>query len=502
MDTLNLKHVTLMRFGKPEIECTYCGALGWSEENRGSNAKPHFGILCCMQGKYGNKFTSFRNTSGRAEVNLPEVTPGIRQLLQGEDALAVYYRKNIRSLNAAMSLGSLQVTDKTVKKDGPASFKVSGQLFRRFGSLLNPHQDRDPCCIQTYFYDPKVQVDIRIRRLEGMTDRNQRYDRELFQQLYRELRQYNNLLQQFLTVEEHIRTQNLNAEEILLELHETERTQQNQPGDHQGRYHLPTANEIALIMPNNLPANAQRSLVCQVRGSTNIGSLRTFSHLNGKWDACGYPLLFPYGTTTWFDGFETRHMHTTKEELIREKLTIYQYFRHYTRWKREPPTTNSANFNHLIYCCKLWQQYIVDVFAKAEISKLNWIRTNQKQIRADLYQGVQDSLNRGDVEKSGTAVVLPGTLTCGPRWYHKKFKDAMALVRVFGKPTFFLTITLNINCEEVKNELKHGQTAYDRPDVLCRVFQMKKNAILKEISEGLFGPMEARTSVIEFQKRG
>lgn len=78
--------------------------------------------------------------------------------------------------------------------------------------------------------------------------------------------------------------------------------------------------------------------------------------------------------------------------------------------------------------------------------------------------------------------------------------DAMALVKVYGKPDFF--ITFNVDCREAKAEIEPGQKPYDRPDVLCRVFNQKRNEFLKDIKRGVLGKIKAHVSVIEFQKRG
>ena len=77
--------------------------------------------------------------------------------------------------------------------------------------------------------------------------------------------------------------------------------------------------------------------------------------------------------------------------------------------------------------------------------------------------------------------------------------DAMALARVYVKPDFF---TFDVDCPEVKAELEPGQKPYDRPDVLCRVFNQKRNEFLKDIKRRVLGKYKAHVSVIEFQKRG
>ncbi|KNZ82187.1 hypothetical protein J132_06755 [Termitomyces sp. J132] len=46
------------------------------------------------------------------------------------------------------------------------------------------------------------------------------------------------------------------------------------------------------------------------------------------------------------------------------------------------------------------------------------------------------------------------------------------------------------------------QTAADQLDIVARVFELKKNAVVKEIKEGFFGSYVAYVHTIEFQKRG
>jgi hypothetical protein len=99
--------------------------------------------------------------------------------------------------------------------------------------------------------------------------------------------------------------------------------------------------------------------------------------------------------------------------------------------------------------------------------------------------------------------ILPSSITGSDRWYHRSYQNAMTLVRLYGKPTFFITQTMDINCAEVKVELKPGQSPYDRPDLLCKIFNMKREEMLNDIvKEGKLGPCIAHVSVIEFQKRG
>ena len=81
--------------------------------------------------------------------------------------------------------------------------------------------------------------------------------------------------------------------------------------------------------------------------------------------------------------------------------------------------------------------------------------------------------------------------------------NAMALVAKYGKPTFFLTFTMDVKCNEVTSQLKPGQTPYDRPDLLNRIFAAKRKELMEEIVKNeIFGKVIANVSVVEFQKRG
>ena len=64
-------------------------------------------------------------------------------------------------------------------------------------------------------------------------------------------------------------------------------------------------------------------------------------------------------------------------------------------------------------------------------------------------------------------------------------------------------MTANPNWREIKEALLPGQTANDRPDIVSRVFELKKQALLKDvIKNGVLGKHVAHVYTVEFQKRG
>ena len=68
----------------------------------------------------------------------------------------------------------------------------------------------------------------------------------------------------------------------------------------------------------------------------------------------------------------------------------------------------------------------------------------------------------------------------------QQYLDAMGIVRKFGKPDLFITMTCNPNWREIRDHLLPGQQPSDRPDLTARVFDMKKKHLLDLITKNSF----------------
>lgn len=117
----------------------------------------------------------------------------------------------------------------------------------------------------------------------------------------------------------------------------------------------------------------------------------------------------------------------------------------------------------------------MDAWATCDQNKLNWLRHNQATFRADPYNGLSDAKLRSDVDgqELGHRIILPSSYTGGDRFMMRLFQDSMAIVRHFGRPIFFITFMANPKWREIQENLLHGQTAWDRPDLIARVFWLK-----------------------------
>ena len=90
--------------------------------------------------------------------------------------------------------------------------------------------------------------------------------------------------------------------EVSIQLHATDRPTNNQ---HPGRYHLPTAPEISVLMPGEIRENQSHSIVCSMRHQDDGRfPLRTFSDFHRSYDPLQCPLLFPLEL---MDGPSTSH---------------------------------------------------------------------------------------------------------------------------------------------------------------------------------------------------
>jgi hypothetical protein len=82
------------------------------------------------------------------------------------------------------------------------------------------------------------------------------------------------------------------------------------------------------------------------------------------------------------------------------------------------------------------------------------------------------------------------------------YQDAMARVRKFGKLDLFVMFTCNPKWKEITDAFLSRQTVKDRFELVTRIFNLKLDALLKDIKDGVLGNVIVKIWVIEFQKRG
>jgi len=113
-------------------------------------------------------------------------------------------------------------------------------------------------------------------------------------------------------------------------------------------------------MPND--NTHDRDIVLQYRNST----LACISELHRGYDPLQYPLIFPYGTDGWHINLKLQNT---------KKLTCRSYYC-YIIMVRTPVST-------LLQAKHLYQQLLVN--SKIETERLQFLRREQKTLRADSY---------------------------------------------------------------------------------------------------------------------
>ncbi|OBZ78054.1 hypothetical protein A0H81_02325 [Grifola frondosa] len=470
--------------GKMDVACSHCHALHFIGERLSisSLANPRFGS-CCLQ--------------GQVKLPDPSMPPNIlRRLFNGRDHRSCRFLNGIRQYNASFAFTSLavQVDHAVLNSSGPYSFRIHGELHHHMGALL-PEGDQPPRYAQLYIHDPHAALATRNAN-------NSNLDSSIMNDIQDMLMEVNPLVPLY-----------KRAFEILSEKPPQEQSSVQariilQESDDQRRYNLPTINEVAAIIPGSGDedvVNIGHHLAITRRRS------QTYQSPSPLYSPLHYVLFFPQGEQGWHQFIPSNEGvdgHIRSPHVSQRCYYAYRFH----------PRIIQQEQDYLFRGGHLLQQYLVDAWASIEASNLFWIRTHQKDIRADLYQGLLDAMNSGDqvdLAEHGQKIVLPSSHLGSTRHMYQLFQDSMAICRHFRKPDIFLTMTANPNWPEIQEALleinkadndpddtARKQTAADRPDIVVRVFKLKKEALLKKIKDGFFGNLAADVWVIEFQKRG
>ncbi len=292
-------------------------------------------------------------------------------------------------------------------------------------------------------------------------------------------------------------------------------------------FNRPTVNEIAVLIVNGSDPNNKNSYR-QIMLRNKDDTMSTINQCNMAYDPLQYVLLFPYGDYGWSPGafslninnnqlneamleLDTDRTHINVDgdveghaggqsdgnsdndsvnnddvdnevdvEVDREIdadnngqngkktkfVTAMQYYAYMIQQR---------NKSYLHKFGRLFHQYLCDQYSKIELCRLNYIRFNQDKIRAETYSGLVDAgINDEDFSGIGKRIVLPSSFTGCDRQMGQLFQDACSIVRHYNKPDLFVTITCNTQWKEIQDELSPNETANDRPDLICKVFNLKR----------------------------
>eukprot|EP00978_Attheya_sp_CCMP212_P006246 scaffold14163_cov51-Attheya_sp.AAC.4 len=368
----------------------------------------------------------------------------------------------------------------------PFYFKFSGGLYHSLPPLL-PQDGHAARFSQLYVLDNETDTMAAISSYSV----NQSLNQTLLFDIRRCLIESNVFAQKFKSVADNYLIHNTIPEVRL--------TIQN----YDGQYSAPTADEIAVFIPD---ARGQyekdpypyRSILVRDKSGHNFN----INELNAFYNPLHYPLMCPHGDV----GYDATkyYQHLQSSDINTDYDTVLRYYQQLIQIRPSSPIP-------LHLYARLYQEYICDQFSKIEGWRLNYIRTHQKELKGELYNGVVDFLNtrRFDSNLNNTAdvghqyVILPPSHVGGPRWYRKRFLNGMNMINELGGATFIGTMTCNPNWPEIHDLLGEGQTPMERIDIVCRVFNRKKKELINDLfNQHKLGMNIGKIIVTEFQKRG
>ncbi|XP_078251661.1 uncharacterized protein LOC144591268 isoform X1 [Rhinoraja longicauda] len=431
--------------------CPQCRAYRFSGETAN---------FCCMQGK----------VNIAPLCTLPDE---LMKLYTIDTPQAKEFRKNIRQYNCLFQMTSFGAKEVVPPRPGwSPSVIIQGQIHHYIGPLM-PDLDQPSQFLQIYFMDPQDSVELRMGILQDAG-----IQREIVEMLENLMRLNNPYINSIKVAKDRIR--DLPEASIVID------PDRRPPFEHERRFNRQIANEVAVIIPNNNePEATSRHIILKERG----GGLRIISESHRSYDSLQYVLFFPLGDDGWHYQLKMRNS---------RKLTAMRYYA-YKIMNRD------NEFNQLLRGGRLFQQYVVDMAAKIENDRLNYIRLNQASLRSTTYKGLTDALNdNDDLDNIGKRIILSSTFVGGPRYMMERCQDAMMYVRKYGTASFFITMTCNPKWSEIQRGLFLNQQPCDRPDLITRVFDLKRKLFIKCLTgpDGLFGNCIAFVLTVEYQKRG
>ncbi len=475
-DPANPPNTNRANIGRMSSVCTNCSALKFAFETPG---------MCCALGKVAVPPHLPPPLLNQQQDDNDHFPLAMHKLFTGSDPNSENFLNNIRAYNNSFCMTSFAANEQSAPAGGTynPTVRICGQVHHFIGALT-PVAGQEPKFAQMYLYDDQEQ-----RRVEsGPTGQL----RSPVIQAITNVMLGNPYVQDFLTANELMENDN-NLSIVIAATRAPE-------GQHVRRFNAPQCNEVALLMVGE--TYGSRDILIAKRDHT----LHVVPVTHRSYDPLQYPLFLPDGR----DGYDICMRLSNDRHLTSQKYYCY------IMQVRQGVT----NYFHLGR--RLWQQYLVDMWAKVELERLDWLRMNQQNLRVDDYGNLRDAvIAYDDVDvgegaridgeenqrlppgQTGQRYILPSTFTGGPRYRHERLQDALTYVRRNGRPNLFITVTTNPNWIEIQQELLPSQKPEDRPDIVARVFKGKleffKNEVIKQ---GVFGRVYCWLYTVEWQKRG
>ncbi|XP_063912257.1 uncharacterized protein LOC135129106 [Zophobas morio] len=328
--------------------------------------------------------------------------------------------------------------------------------------------------LQIYFMD-NVEKEIDRRCAFSVAT-----DRKITAELRALFHEHNCLVRDFKSALENVR-----ADDFKLII----RADKTPSNEHERRFNAPIAPEVAAVIVGT--EITRRDIAISRRNQTK----QRIAETHRSYDALQYSILFPRGEDGYH--FELYQTHPVTGAATTKKVSCMDFYAYRIMIRAEQS-------NHILKCRHVFQQFIVDMYAKVESERLNYIRYNQSKLRVEDYIHLRDAIaNDGTIGNIGQTVILPASYTGSPRHMQEYAEDSLKYVRRYGRPDLFITFTCNPSWCEIKDLLLPGQQPSDRHDFTARVFKQKLIRFMDRITKNhIYGETRCWMYSIEWQKRG
>ena len=328
-------------------------------------------------------------------------------------------------------------------EQGVYTFRIQGQLYHMVGPL-EADEGEVPKFAQIYFIDQAQQAGVRNSHFRGALAP------EVLSELQAIMAEHNPFLGQFKYALEILRE---NENSVAVQI--TIRPDMVPTGAHARVYNAPTVSEVAAVIPEPDVVRRPCDIVLHKRG----GGVQIISHTHPYYDSLHYMIFHMRGGFGWHIDIPQvgETIDPTAEEATdnASEQSSEDEDQPPRPTKKKKATVTIAKFysfrlmvrgvgNVLHWGKRLFQQYVVDMFTKKEISDMNFLRFNQAKLRASTYRVVQQLADAGGaLGDVGRHIILPSSYIGSPRHVYQLYNDAMAIVREHGKPSLFITMTCN-----------------------------------------------------------
>ncbi|KAK5805645.1 hypothetical protein F5H01DRAFT_268272, partial [Linnemannia elongata] len=222
--------------------------------------------ICCLQGR----------------VHAPQISanPTLLEFISDQSAAGNAFRNNIRKYNSALSFTSMGVTtdlDLANAREGVYTYRIQGAVVHEVGPL-RAREGEKPTFAQIYFHDPNEQVARRQEIFPDVLEEGHLRD------IQAALETSNRFCQAYKNIRER-EAEHGPIEDVKIVLKATRETD----GRRQRQYDLPSANEVAVLLPGDDTAIERRDIVMQGRD----GRLERIDEAHAVYDPLQYVLLHP-----------------------------------------------------------------------------------------------------------------------------------------------------------------------------------------------------------------